>query len=296
MLLSFASFNTYACLNGEKYVMKNGQYLFMDYDDNLPFGHNFILGKFAERSKFELDSLYRKTKDLDYLSDKGYILILEEKYDEALKLYIKIEKLEPNRYSTASNIGTLYELMGNNKEALKWINKSIAINPKSHNGSEWLHSRILEAKINGEKSQTAKFLLNTDFGKEIRPVSKLDTIQLNKLDKSLSYQLNERISFIKPKDNIIAILLFELGNIKMIKGEFNTAKPILEEAKKYGFNSNILEKRLTYAKYVLTPKPKIKKEETNKEIDYIKTLLSFILGIISISFLYLMFQYKKATV
>lgn len=296
MLLSFASFNTYACLNGEKYVMKNGQYLFMDYDDNLPFGHNFILGKFAERSKFELDSLYRKTKDLDYLSDKGYILILEEKYDEALKLYIKIEKLEPNRYSTASNIGTLYELMGNNKEALKWINKSIAINPKSHNGSEWLHSRILEAKINGEKSQTAKFLLNTDFGNEIRPVSKLDTIQLNKLDKSLSYQLNERISFIKPKDNIIAILLFELGNIKMIKGEFNTAKPILEEAKKYGFNSNILEKRLTYAKYVLNPKPKIKKEETNKEIDYIRTLLSFILGIISISFLYLIFQYKKTTV
>ncbi|WP_456313388.1 tetratricopeptide repeat protein [Pseudomonas shirazensis] len=273
--------------------MKNGEYLYMDYADNLPFGHNFFLGKFAERSKFELDSLYLKTKDLDYLSDKGYILILEKKYDEALSLYLKIERLEPNRYSTASNIGTLYELMGKNEEALKWINKSITINPKSHNGSEWLHSRILEAKIKGKKSQTSKFLLNTDFGTEIKPVSELDTIQLNKLDKSLNYQLNERISFIKPKDNIIAILLFELGNIKIIKGEFNIAKPILQEAKKYGLNSQILEKRITYTKYVLNPKPKFKREQTNEQIDYIRTLLSLILVIIAISILYLIFQSKK---
>lgn len=265
----------------------------MDYADKLPFGHNFFLGDFTERAKFELDSLYRKTKDLDYLSDKGYILIIEKKYDEALSLYLRIEKLKPNRYSTASNIGTLYELMGNNEEALKWINKSITINPKSHNGSEWLHSRILEAKINGEKFQTAKFLLNTDFGKEIRPVSQLDTLQLNKLDRSLNYQLNERISFIKPKDNIIAILLFELGNIKMIKGEFNTAKAILEEAKKYGLNSQILEKRLTYTNYVLNPKPKIKKEKTSEGIDYIRTLLSVISVIITISLLYLLFQSRK---
>lgn len=293
MLLFLAGLKTYACLNGEKYLMKNGQYLYMDYYDNLPFGHDFFLGKFAERSKFELDSLYRKTKDLDYLSDKGYILIVEKKYDEALALYLKIERLKPNRYSTASNIGTLYELMGNNVEALKWINKSIVINPKSHNGSEWLHSRILEAKINGEKSQTAKFLLNTDFGTEIKPISQLDTIQLNKLDKSLNYQLNERISFIKPKDNIIAILLFELGNIKMIKGEFNTAKPILEEARKYGLNSEILEKRLTYTKHVLNPKAKIKRKESSDEVDYVRTLLSLILVILSISILYLIFQSKN---
>ena len=29
----------------------------------------------------------KKTKDLDYLSDKGLILILQKKYAEALKLY-----------------------------------------------------------------------------------------------------------------------------------------------------------------------------------------------------------------
>lgn len=292
LLLFLAGLNTYACLNGEKYLMKNGQYLYMDYADKLPFGHSFFLEK-LDHTKFELDSLYRKTKDLDYLSDKGYILILEKKYDEALSLYLRIEKLKPNRYSTASNLGTLYELMGNNKEALKWINKSITINPKSHNGSEWLHSRILEAKINGKNFYGTQFLLGTDFGNEVRPVSQLDTIQLNKLDRSLYYQLNERISFIKPKDTIVSILLFELGNIKMIKGEFNTAQPILEEAKKYGLNSPVLEKRLTYTKYVLSPKPKIKKEDASREIDYIRTSLSLILTIIAISLLYLIFKSKK---
>ncbi|WP_157505933.1 tetratricopeptide repeat protein [Flavobacterium chungangense] len=293
--LFFTLLNTYACLNGEKYIMKNGGYLYMDYADALPFGHNFPISKNMERVKFELDSLYKKTKDLDYLSDKGYILIIEKRYDEALKLYLKIEKLKPKRYSTASNIGTLYELMGNNKEALKWINKSITINSKSHNGSEWLHSRVLEAKINGEKFQNSKFLLNTDFGNEIRPISKLDTIQLNKLDKSLYYQLNERLSFIQPKDNIIAILMFELGNIKMLKRQFNTVKPILEKAKEYGLKSPVLEKRLIYAKHVLNPKPIFKNRNSNDsgEIDYVRTLLSFFLAVVAISLLYLIFLSKS---
>ncbi|KAF2517404.1 tetratricopeptide repeat protein [Flavobacterium foetidum] len=297
LILFFISLSSQACLNGEKYVMKNGHYLYLDYADKLPFGHNFIIGKYASRYKFELDSLYRKTKDLDYLSDKGYILILEQKYDEALKLYLEIEKLKPNRYSTASNVGTLYELMGNNEEALKWINKSIAINPKSHNGSEWLHSRILEAKINGKDFYSTQFLLGTDFGNEVKPVYKMDTIALNKLDKSLYYQLNERISFIQPKDSIIAVLLFELGNIKIIKGEFHTAKEIFTKAKEYGFSSKIFEKRLTYVNHVLTPKlaQKNKKEVVNPDFDYVRTLLSVILVVISLSLLYLLFRSKNNT-
>lgn len=273
--------------------MKNGRYLYMDYADALPFGHDFHIGENGKRFKHELDSLYNKTKDLDYLSDKGYILILEKKYDEALKLYLKIEKLKPNRYSTASNIGTLYELMGNNNEALKWINKSIDINPKSHKGSEWLHSKILESKIAGEKFQNSRFLLNVDFGKEVKPISQLDTIQLNKLDKSLYFQLNERISFIQPKDTIIAILLFELGNIKILKREFNAAKAILEKAKEYGLKSSILEKRLIYTKHVLNPKPISKIKNSNEQIDYVKTLLFVILAVVAISLLYLIFLPKS---
>jgi tetratricopeptide (TPR) repeat protein len=55
------------------------------------------------------------------------IMILLKKYDEAIKLYLEIEKIQPNGYSTASNIGTAYELIGQNKNALRWINKSVEL-------------------------------------------------------------------------------------------------------------------------------------------------------------------------
>ncbi|MBB1193759.1 hypothetical protein DNC80_08775 [Flavobacterium sp. SOK18b] len=146
LLLLLSNFNSFACLNGESKLLKNGNYLYMDQNHRLPFGHNFFVYHF-EKTSFELDSLYTKTKDIAYLSDKGLILILQKKYKEALQLYFSIEKTNPNRYSTASNIGTIYELIGENEKALKWINKSIKINPKAHKESEWLHSKILEAKI-----------------------------------------------------------------------------------------------------------------------------------------------------
>ena len=87
--------------------------------------------------------------DLDYLSDKGFVLIISGRYSEAIDLYLQIEKLEPNRYSTASNIGTAYEMIGENEKALHWIKRAVAIDPASHDNSEWIHVNILEAKIHG---------------------------------------------------------------------------------------------------------------------------------------------------
>ncbi|OIV42787.1 tetratricopeptide repeat protein [Flavobacterium johnsoniae] len=114
--LVLISFKTFACLNGESKILKNGAYAYQDYDGFVPVGHHFFSGDFPKLI-VELDSLYKKTNDLDYLSDKGYLLIVLGKYQEALNLYLNIEKREPNRYSTASNMGTLYELMGENQKA-----------------------------------------------------------------------------------------------------------------------------------------------------------------------------------
>src|SRR5688500_12309041 len=103
---------SFACLNGETKVLKDGTMLYADREGNhVPFGHDFYNIPFEYVLK-QLDSLYKATKDPDYLSDRGYILILLKKYDEAIKLYLEIEKIQPNRYSTASNIGTAYELNG----------------------------------------------------------------------------------------------------------------------------------------------------------------------------------------
>jgi tetratricopeptide (TPR) repeat protein len=162
-------------------------------------------------------------------------------------LYLEIEKLEPNRYSTASNIGTAYELAGQNERALHWIKRSVEIDPKSHMNSEWLHVKILEAKIGGSKFYNTHFLLNTDFGEEPRPTTELAYGDLEKLSNALYYQLNERISFVKPKEKIVAQLLFDLGNVAFLMGDYKTAALDYGRAKEYGLEGILVEKRMEKA-------------------------------------------------
>ncbi|WP_278034215.1 tetratricopeptide repeat protein [Flavobacterium nitratireducens] len=208
--------NSFACLNGETKELKNGILVYEDYSGIVPYGHNFYVDNFQKLIK-ELDSLYKVKKDIDYLSDKGYVLTVEGKYKEALTIYLEIEKLRPNRYSTASNVGTIYELLGDNQKALFWINKAIQLNPTSHEASEWLHSKILQAKLGGSKYINADFLINTNFGNDDEPRSNLSKSQRESLMKALYYQLNERVTFIKNEDPIIGVLLFELGNLAFFR-------------------------------------------------------------------------------
>ena len=242
VVLVFVSFNSFACLNGETKILKNGAYVYIDHRGLVPRGHHFS-GELPEIIK-QLDSLYRKTNDIDYLSDKGYVLIVQKKYEEALKLYLNIEKIKPNRYSTASNIGTLYELIGENQKAYNWIKKSIEINPESHNGSEWLHLKILEAKIKNISDVSGSFLINTNFGTTGIPQTKLSKEEIDKLAKEVYFQVNERMSFIEPKDKIISILLFELGNLVQLKGEHENALQIYRTAREYGFDGDLIVARM----------------------------------------------------
>jgi tetratricopeptide (TPR) repeat protein len=246
IVLVLMSFKTFACLNWELKILKNKVEIYRDRTHQyVPFGHQFKIKDFPALI-WDLEKGYEKTKDIDYLSDKGYVLIIQGKYQEALKLYLEIEKIKPNRYSTASNLGTLYELMGENQKSYEWIKKSILLNPESHERSEWLHLKILEAKIQKLQNPSGQFFINTNFGSEVTPKTKLSYKELDKLKHSLYFQLNERISFIKPKDQIISVLLFELGNITNVMSEYNykDASEIYLLSKQYGFENELLNERL----------------------------------------------------
>jgi tetratricopeptide (TPR) repeat protein len=237
IFLLSVSFNVSACLNGDSKILKNGTILYMDHAGTIPYGHNFAMDDGFKSTFREIDSLYKATKDLDYLSDKGLLLILLKEYDKAIELYLKIEKIKPNRYSTASNIGTVYELTGDNENALKWIKRSIEIDPKSHNSSEWIHVKILEAKLKEDHPFNSLELINTDFGTDSLPKTSLSKEVLTNLGDAIYYQVNERISFIKPKDKIVAQLLFDLANITFLSGNPGDAILIYDEANEYGFDS-----------------------------------------------------------
>lgn len=234
---------TFACLNGETRKLEDGTFLYEDYDGFVPQGHFFQNKEDLEKTLISLEKYYNRTKNLNYLSDKGYVLVILGKYQQAIDLYNRIETIQPDRYSTASNIGTAYELIGNNSEAFKWIEKALKLNPDSHHNSEWIHANILKAKIKGEKFYTSVFLLGVNFGNETIPTTKLSKRELITLRQSLFYQLNERVSFVKPKEKIVAQLLFELGNIAYLLGDKGEAEDDYRLAEEYGYKGHLMEKR-----------------------------------------------------
>jgi tetratricopeptide (TPR) repeat protein len=244
LLLAFTTGVTQACLNGDSKELADGSFFYMDSEGKVPSGHIFPNEDGLKDVAARLDSIYQKTKDLDYLSDKGLVLIVLGKYDDAINLYLEIEKLEPNRYSTASNIGTAYELAGQNERALHWIKRSVEIDATSHMSSEWLHVKILEAKIGGAQFYNTRFLLNTDFGAGPMPTTEMTPGGLEKLLDALYYQLNERVSFVKPKEKIVAQLLFDLGNVAFLMGRYEEAVSDYGRAKEYGLEGVLVEERI----------------------------------------------------
>ena len=254
--------NAQACLNGEIYELKDGSILYEDYDERIvPRGHAFFPDEF-DGALHNLDSLWKKTKDVDYLSDYALVLALKKQYDESAKIYLQIEKMSPGRYSTASNLGTVYELMGQNEKALQWISKAVAINPQSHKNSEWIHVNILKAKIEGEDAINSEFLLDTDFGDSASPSSRLDHQELVALRDALYYQLNERVTFVDPPDKIVAVLLFNLADIAWLTGERTDAVRVYGIAEEYGMDGEFFKSRYNNAKtkiIVLNPAATMKR-------------------------------------
>lgn len=258
LLLSTFFSSAYACLNRETEFLKDNILLYLDLEGNVPRGHVYNVQESFTESLIRLDSAYRATKDIGYLADKGIILILLKRYDEAIKLYLDIEKMQPGRYSTASNIGTAYELIGENENALKWIKKALSVDAESHHNSEWIHVNILKAKINGEQFYNTKFLLNTDFGTALLPVSDISKVNLENLSKALYYQLNERVGFVKPKEKLVAQLLFDLGNIAFLLKRYSEALDDYALAEEYGFSEGLIRQRKTEAARLLQKQKDVK--------------------------------------
>lgn len=105
----------------------------------------------TERLTEHLDDLYRRSGNLsgDYKiwSDIAVNLMKLGMADSAIKILIPLAKKYPEEYNILANLGTGYELIGALDSAHKYISKGFEINPRSHRGSEWIHVKILEAKI-----------------------------------------------------------------------------------------------------------------------------------------------------
>ena len=239
-----------SCINEYKALL-NGDVIFTDaYNASLHARLNLDDKALFRRRLHKADSTYRATGRLEDYSDYAVMLVYTGNYQQAKKTLREIEQTLPGLYNTAANLGTVYELLGQNDSAFYWIKKAIEIDSASHHGSEWIHLKILEAKLKAkgdERYYSNHNILSLDFGLDEIPENK-NNLDLKKLQDDLYYQLSERMSFIKPKDAIVAQLLFDLGTVTAMVRDVKSAIQIYESAKEYGYSSELFDRRLSYFK------------------------------------------------
>ncbi len=203
------------------------------------------------------------TSDYTVRNDYAVSLLHVGETREAIRILRDIEAQKPGLYATAVNLGTALELAGRNDEALHWIREGIRRNPSAHDGTEWLHARILEAKIGSERNaewMANNSVLGVDFGRDPVPrqlvgwpTDNVGRKTTNKaLQDALYYQLNERLQFVVPPDAAVANLFFDWGSIVMLTGTLETSQELYLQALRFGApNAPLVRARLAHVQQLL---------------------------------------------
>lgn len=244
---------TIACIN-EYHTRLDGSVYLADKGSGRIVRARIDRAKARENAKNLLEIYHRSiagktalSNSMTIYSDYGVQLIYLGEYERAKQVYREIERRWPHRYRTASNLGTVYELLGQNDSALVWIRKAVTLNPGSHDGSEWIHIRILKWKLRQQHRQPDVTLLGIGFGTEELPSNpyKLD---LDELYTHLERQLQERTKLVPPKDAIIGRLYFDLGNVVAQRLSAEDALPYYRAALEYGYDTPLLQTRIAAMK------------------------------------------------
>ena len=204
-----------------------------------------------------VEAKYAKEPTLANSNDLAAGRILQGRNAEAIDLLRDVEKKYPGRAIVAANLGTALELAGKDAEALKWIRTAIQRDPNEHEGTEWLHVMILEAKLAMAKDPAwlqTHGVLGLDFGTDAQPRSPdfpIETEDGSRYEKAigtaLSYQLGERTKFVVPPDPVVSDLYMTLANLshahylrvppsmtKSTPGELRFIDHLYEAARRYG--------------------------------------------------------------
>jgi len=186
----------------------------------------------------------RAKPNYDSLTSLGVLLVYQRQYALAVRQFLMLEKRYPGRYQTAANLGTALELSGHEGPALKWIRIGIQRNRNAHEGTEWLHARILEAKQAMARDPdylTTHSIAGLSFAPvKVPPLPAMphgnngQTLAPWEVDQALSYQLHERVQFVSPKDPVVANLMQDWATLNLAGGPIENAALQYDLAIRYG--------------------------------------------------------------
>ncbi|MDG1333270.1 MAG: tetratricopeptide repeat protein [Crocinitomicaceae bacterium] len=236
---------SHACLNYYYSIDNQGHFHDGEAEDlRRAFNTNFNTSRLEKNLK-KLQLKLEASKDYKLLSDYAVLLLKAGKTAIALDILEQLSLKHPNDYQIAANLGTAYELSGNNEKALEYIKRGIELNPDSHGGSEWVHVKLLEAKLK-----------LADDPSYLDSITVLNLTEAQKKDKKvrdqLTIQIRERFPFCKGPDPIMASLLIDLGDCYANTVSLEFAKASYEIAKHYyKASDDIVDPKIDEAKYML---------------------------------------------
>lgn len=211
----------------------------------------------------------RKQPSFESLTNLGVLLIYQGQYPLAIRHFVSLERRYPGHHETAANLGTALELAGQDRVALRWIRLGIQRNVDEHLRSEWLHARILEAKIAAVRDPD--YLKRNSIAGirfDAKPAPALPAVMPAgndgkplkpwELEASLSYQLRERTQFVPAPDAVVANLLSDWATLNLAGGPLENAEALYDLAATYGAPRDALmrEREAYIRKTIALAKPK----------------------------------------
>lgn len=203
LLILCVAFSSNAC--GNEYGMSlNGDRLHTPIFYLSDFYRTFDTDEIRKKLN---EAIAKRGQEEDDFKNESNIALYYMKLGEVKKALQILEPLAaeyPDEYIIIANLGTAYELDGQLTKAFELIKKGYEINPDSHYGSEWIHIKILEAKIaHGSNSSwyishpiiTVEELLEKNTGHERR------------YRNHLTAQIRTRVPFTPAPNKVIANLL-----------------------------------------------------------------------------------------
>jgi hypothetical protein len=201
--------------------------------------------KYLDQEARRLATAVRTAPDFASLNDLGVVLIRYGRNVEAIRLFLSNERRLPGHAETAANLGTALELAGFDEVALKWIRIGVRRNAAEHWGTEWLHVRILEAKIALKRDPAyldGRSVAGIAFDDALIPAMPARYPNGNdgrpvlayQLDQALHYQLRERLQFVKPEDRVVANLMTDWATLNLAGGPVESAEALYALAERYG--------------------------------------------------------------
>jgi hypothetical protein len=164
----------------------------------------------------DAEKAYRESPTLESTNDLAVAYIVTGRGAEGIQLLRDLENRQPGNAKVAANLGTALELAGSDQEALLWIRESVRRDPREHEGSEWVHVRILEAKLALKRDSNwlrTRSVVGWRDGQQLLADERGLVRSPMDLIAPITYQLKERTQFVAAPDAVVGDLYLTLGDI-----------------------------------------------------------------------------------